>query len=134
MKARAIDLPLGELELEVMEYLWRVGETDVRQAHAALSIRTERTSNTIQSTLDRLHRKGILDRAKHGRAFHYSPAMGREDLLVACVQTIADKLGGVERSALMAAFLTLQEETHADLDQLQKWIDAQSAEDPEADQ
>lgn len=134
MKARAIDLPLGELELEVMEYLWRAGESDVRQTHVALSTRTERSPNTVQSTLDRLHRKGILNRAKQGRAFHYSPAMDREDLLVSCVQTIAKKLGGLDRSALMAAFLTLHEETHADLDQLQALIDAQRAQDPEAEQ
>lgn len=134
MDTRAIDLPLGALELEVLEYLWAAGEADVRQAHAALSRGSGRSLNTVQSTLDRLHRKGILRRAKQGRAFRYAAVMAREELLVSCVHTIADKLGGLDRSALMAAFMTLEGETPADLDRLQALIDAQRARDPEAGQ
>ena len=134
MKARAIDLPLGELEVEVMDYLWHVGESDVRQAHQALSSGDKRSLNTIQSTLDRLHRKGILDRVKQGRAFHYTPAIAREELLTSCLQNIADQLGGFDRGALMAAFLTLDGVTSADLDRLQALIDARRENEPETDQ
>jgi predicted transcriptional regulator len=40
----------------------------------------ETAYTTLMTTLDRLHRKGVLDRAKDGRAFVYTPRFTRDDL------------------------------------------------------
>jgi predicted transcriptional regulator len=66
---------LGPLELEVMEFIWgrpkRAAEVSVRDTHLAFGGRLAYT--TLMTTLDRLHKKGLLDRRKEGRAFFYSP-------------------------------------------------------------
>ena len=68
---------LGKLEREIMEEIWRRGETSVREIHAAFNERAAYT--TLMTTLDRLHKKGLLDRRKDGRAFLYAPRVTREE-------------------------------------------------------
>ena len=67
----------GKLELRVMEALWQREESaSVRdlQPHFPQSAYT-----TLMTTLDRLHRKGVLARDKQGRAFRYSPNFTRSE-------------------------------------------------------
>ncbi|MGA1995451.1 MAG: BlaI/MecI/CopY family transcriptional regulator [Bryobacteraceae bacterium] len=62
---------LGHLENTVMEALWRHGEGNVREVGARLGRPLAYT--TVMTTLDRLYKKGLLDRRKQDRAFLYSP-------------------------------------------------------------
>ena len=39
----------------------------------------EAAYTTLMTTLDRLHRKGLLDRSKRGRAFFYQPRLTRAE-------------------------------------------------------
>lgn len=68
---------LGTLEARVMELLWARGESSVRDVFE--SIDRPLAYTTVMTTLERLFKKGLLDRCKSGRAFLYSPAMDREE-------------------------------------------------------
>jgi predicted transcriptional regulator len=70
-------LALGSLELELMEILWANGEHNVRDVVAKLSRPLAYT--TVMTTLDRLFKKGLLDRHKSDRAFFYSPSFSRHE-------------------------------------------------------
>jgi predicted transcriptional regulator len=70
-------LALGTLELELMEILWTNGECSVRDVVPKLSRPLAYT--TVMTTLDRLFKKGLLDRHKSDRAFFYSPSLSRQD-------------------------------------------------------
>jgi predicted transcriptional regulator len=66
---------LGPLEGELLAWLWeRAGATTVRDACAAFP---QHAYTTLMTTLDRLHRKQILERHRHGRAFAYAPRFSR---------------------------------------------------------
>jgi predicted transcriptional regulator len=68
----------GQTELRVLEVLWRKGEpASVRDLQSDFP---RAAYTTLMTTLDRLHRKGVLDRVKNGRAFVYSPRLTREQL------------------------------------------------------
>ena len=70
---------LGALETQVMEAVWRRGgEVSVRDVHARLESRLAYT--TVMTTMDRLFKKGLLDRRKEGRAFLYSARVTRRQL------------------------------------------------------
>jgi predicted transcriptional regulator len=70
--------PFGPLEWRVLEALWHHGaEASVRDLQPKFS---EIAYTTLMTTLDRLHRKGVLDRTKHGRAFRYSVRHTRAEL------------------------------------------------------
>lgn len=68
---------LGHLEMEVMQLLWSGGESSVRDVVEKLDRQLAYT--TVMTTLDRLYKKGMLNRQKTERAFLYSPRMSRAE-------------------------------------------------------
>ena len=70
-------LALGTLEFELMEILWSNGASSVRDVVPRLSRPLAYT--TVMTTLDRLFKKGLLDRYKSDRAFVYSPIFSRQE-------------------------------------------------------
>jgi predicted transcriptional regulator len=69
--------PLGPLEITIMEILWTRGESNVREVVDRLDRPLAYT--TVMTTLDRLFKKGILERRKADRAFFYSPTLNRPE-------------------------------------------------------
>jgi predicted transcriptional regulator len=69
--------PLGRLETAVMEVLWARGQGRVHEVARWLDRRLAYT--TVMTTLDRLFKKGLLDRSKQKRAFVYAPRMSRPE-------------------------------------------------------
>ena len=61
---------LGELEQRSMREIWLRGETSVSELGTAFGEIYAYT--TLMTTLDRLYKKGLLARRKHGRAFLYN--------------------------------------------------------------
>ena len=70
-------LMLGPLEMQVMNVAWSVGRCSVRDVVEKLNSRLAYT--TVMTTLDRLFKKGLLEREKSERAFLYSPALSSQD-------------------------------------------------------
>jgi predicted transcriptional regulator len=68
----------GALELRVLDAMWRRGgEMSVRDLQSAFP---SSAYTTLMTTMDRLHRKGVLARRKLGRAFVYRVVSSREEL------------------------------------------------------
>jgi predicted transcriptional regulator len=89
---------LGKLERDALEQMWQHGEMSVREMHQAFEERVAYT--TLMTTLDRLFRKGLLDRRKAGRAFLYTARISREEFRQGVAEDIIDGLLG--RSAKSA--------------------------------
>lgn len=70
-------LLLGPLEMQVMNVAWSVGRCSVRDVVERLNSKLAYT--TVMTTLDRLFKKGLLEREKSERAFLYSPALSSQD-------------------------------------------------------
>lgn len=81
---------LGPLELELLQLLWDRTEMSVRDVHDTMRDRLAYT--TLMTTLDRLHKKGFLNRRKQGRAFYYSAAVTRSDF---CTLTMRQALASM---------------------------------------
>lgn len=62
---------LGPLETQLLRALWQRGDATVRELVNDNAIAGAYT--TVMTTLDRLHKKGLLDRVLDGRAFRYRP-------------------------------------------------------------
>ena len=75
-----VETALGSLEREVMDVLWREQDLAVRDVQAQLVRPIAYT--TVMTTLDRLYKKGVLQRRQAGRAFLYSAAVTRAQLQV----------------------------------------------------
>ena len=130
MRNNEVYSPLGDLEVEVMEFLWDAGPAEVKSVHEVLGKNNRRSLNTVQSTLERLYRKRLLSREKHSRAYVYTAKVGREALLVQTMGQIADRLGARDSGALMASFVELADlQNPENLERLQQLIDAQRESD-----
>lgn len=85
----------GPLETKVLEALW--------QARRPATVRDLRASfprcayTTLMTTLDRLHKKGVLERAKVGRAFAYEPRFERREIEARLAARGIEALLGVAR-------------------------------------
>jgi predicted transcriptional regulator len=76
-KRHTIPLDLGHLENTVMEILWAHGEGAVRDVIERLERPLAYT--TVMTTLDRLFKKGMLERRKEERAFVYTPRFSQSE-------------------------------------------------------
>ena len=83
-------LQLGELEKAVMELMWTRGECTVRDLYAGFA--QSHAYTTIMTTLDRLHKKGLLDRHKQGKAFCYSARLTKPELEEAMARDLVNML------------------------------------------
>lgn len=60
-----------------MDVMWSRGESNVRDV--AENLERPLAYTTVMTTLDRLFKKGMLERRKSDRAFLYSPRLSRKD-------------------------------------------------------
>ena len=100
---------LGELELAVMDFLWEASEGDVRAAYQAVGAQRNITSNPVQSTLKRLHDKGLAHRTKISHAFVYSPSCTRSEFHSRALDQVVGGLMEGQADAVLAAFVDLAE-------------------------
>lgn len=100
-------MQLGELEKQVLQYFWQGRDADAKTVHAHFEKRRGGTLNTIQSTLDRLFRKGLLGREKQGHAFIYRAAMDRQAFIGKLVEEIGADYEADPGSTLIAAFSSI---------------------------
>jgi predicted transcriptional regulator len=97
---------LGRLETSVMEVLWARGESNVRDVVERLGRQLAYT--TVMTTLDRLFKKGLLDRYKQHRSFVYLPRFSRQEWEQRrAAQLVSGFLHGPEpsRELLLSCFL-----------------------------
>jgi len=121
--------PLGALELAVLEHLWGAGEADVVETHGAVGARRGISVNTVGSSLERLHRKGFLERRKVSRAYRYRPTLDHDAFRTRRVLDTAGGARALAKSGMLAAFVDLVAETDAGaLDRLEDLIARKRAE------
>lgn len=98
---QGIAAAFGELELGVLESLWR------RRKPASVRTVCEdfpaAAYTTLMTTLDRLFRKGVLRRERAGRAFLYSPKYSRGEMEALLAANALEAFLGQEPKALRPA-------------------------------
>lgn len=108
-------VPLGPLEKRILGALWARSEPScVRDVQLEFS---NMAYTTLMTTLDRLYRKGLLERSKRGRAFFYYPKVTRHQLesaAAAAAMRHAFTEGGPSLPALLESLV----DTVADRDRL----------------
>ncbi|MBS0420583.1 MAG: BlaI/MecI/CopY family transcriptional regulator [Proteobacteria bacterium] len=116
---------LGPLETRLLELLWAQRESaTVAHIRGALP---ELAYTTIMTTLDRLYRKGLLLRAKDGRAFAYVPRYTRAELLNKLISAhVADLLEAEGGPVLLSTLVRAVSRTDAALlDELDALVQAE---------
>ena len=116
--------PLGELETLVMSVAWSNPALTVREVCEHLVDGKQRAYTTIMTTMDRLHRKGLLKRSKDKNAWRYQPALTREDFEHALADQLAAQIIEVHGEVGLAAFVDATSSSPELLDRLEALIAA----------
>ena len=95
--AREIPPPL---ELECLDVLWRLGESNVRTVQEALAGRRPLAYTTVMTMLERLARKQLVTRRKTGRHFVYTPEVDRDTVRQRALRQLLDSLFDGSRDEL----------------------------------
>jgi len=83
------DIP-PPLELECLKALWRIGHGTVKDVRGIVTENRNLAYTTVMTVLDRLVKRGRVERRKQGRSFLYTPLVGKQELRRLAVQTLID--------------------------------------------
>jgi BlaI family transcriptional regulator, penicillinase repressor len=107
VRPKKIPQALTPVELEIMQVLWRDGASNVQ--HVQKSLGKDLAYTTVQTVLNVLHRKGKVRRRLRGRAFDYSPVVGKEAVLRQAVLDLVERMfGGSSEELVMSLIKTRQ--------------------------
>ena len=95
-------LDLAPLELDCMNTLWPMGEGTVRDIRDRLAERRPRAYTTIMTIMDRLARKGVVERRKVGRAYTYRANVSADEARAQALGQVVDNFFGGSKEALIA--------------------------------
>jgi BlaI family penicillinase repressor len=95
-------LDLAPLELDCMNTLWPMGQGTVREIRDNLAARRPRAYTTIMTIMDRLARKGVVERRKIGRAYMYRPNLSAEEARTQALGQVIENFFGGSKEALLA--------------------------------
>ena len=86
---------LTRLELEIMQYLWRLGEVAVREIQEAIPAAKRPAYTTVQTILMRLEEKGAVRRTrKIGNAHLFEAVVTKKGMSERLVDEFLDLFGG----------------------------------------
>jgi predicted transcriptional regulator len=107
--------PLGSLESELMERVWLLPETSVRDLHGEFASHLAYT--TVMTTLDRLYKKGLLTRRRVGRAYVYAAKLTEKEYRARVAQHLIDLAwnDGKHRHAVLSRFVDVVSEAEGQM-------------------
>lgn len=71
----------GPLQLELMALLWRLGAATINDIRAEQLRAKGRAYTTVQTVLDRLVERGLVERERRGKPYVYRPRYDEAELL-----------------------------------------------------
>ena len=107
--------PLGELQLQVMDVIWRMGQATVAQVHEAISAGRKIAYTTVLTTMRALERRGMVTHETVGKAYRYTPAVSRDQYTDASVDKLVGDLFDGRQERLLCHLLGAERVTRADL-------------------
>jgi predicted transcriptional regulator len=104
---------LGPLETDVMETVWSLGDTTVREVHEALARRRDLAYTTVMTTMARLASKGLLARDTSGLAHRYHATISRDEYARSTVTSVVNWLVDRFPEPAMSYFMQVVEDEGA---------------------
>ncbi|HWK25941.1 MAG TPA: BlaI/MecI/CopY family transcriptional regulator [Solirubrobacter sp.] len=94
----------GETQAQLMAALWRLGAGTVEQVREELPSRYQGAYTTVQTLLNRLTERGLLERTREGRGYVYRPKLTEAEYLSGSIRRT---LAGASNSARQAALANI---------------------------
>ncbi len=113
---------LTEVELELMNILWSLGEASVAEVIEQLPKNRDLAYTSVSTILRILEQKDILKVRKEGRGHIYIPVLLKSDYEAKTVKHIVDKVFNGTPIALVKQLFSQVDVNEDDIDQLKKLV------------
>lgn len=115
---------ISKSELEIMQFLWKNGESTSVEIVKSISSKKEWKSNTIMTLVSRLVQKGFVEAIKNkGDLIIYRPIVLEHDYKSKETNSFIEKMYDGSVSDMLVAFAKSKKLTKKDLEDLIKLID-----------
>jgi BlaI family penicillinase repressor len=118
---------LGEVEQNVMDYIWANGPTTAEGCREGLASTRPMKDSTIRTVLRRLEEKGYLTHEVEGRTFIYKASDARQNVAVRAVKNIIDRFCGGSAEQLVLGMVDSAVLNRKELERLARRIAERSA-------
>lgn len=113
-----------DAELTVLEFIWRQGPTTIRDAAAELYPSKGPSGHaTVQKLLERLERKGAVERDRRSFAHVFSAQLDRDEFIGQQLEIVAQRLCGGSLTPLLTHLVAARRLTGADRRALRRMLD-----------
>jgi predicted transcriptional regulator len=110
---------LGSLQAEVMHIVWELGEATVEDIRDAQPPHRRSAYTTVQTVMNRLRDRGLLERHRQGKAFVYTAKLDEAELVARSLQA---RLAQTSQDSRRDALLNLVDALDADeLDEVARY-------------
>ena len=114
---------LTDLELDVMNVVWRLNRATVRQIVEALQSFRPLAYTTVQTVLSILTEKKVVEYTCEGRAYVYSAIVQPEGVRKETVKALVDKLFSGSSQSLVLHLIEADSVTTEEAEQLRHLLD-----------
>ncbi len=95
----------GELQAQIMPIIWRLESGSVEQVRRALPARYRGAYTTVQTVLNRLAERGLLERERSGNLIVYRPRMTEADYFSRSIESTLASASSQARRAVLAQLI-----------------------------
>jgi len=124
MKKNKKDRLLTEVELELMNIIWRIEKCSVRDVMDALPAGRDVTYTTVAKMMKILEDKGVLKSEKGEKTHLYESRLAREDYETRTLRHLTDKLFEGSPKSMVMRLLDESELTREELEAIRTNLEA----------
>ena len=120
---------LGEVQLQIMQVLWRRGQATAREITDELSATKPIAHSTVQTLLRQLEAKDMVLHEKKDRTFVFRATQAREDVAATATRDLLTRVFDSSVSGLVAHLLRHENVSREEVARLRQLIDEKEQQD-----
>ncbi len=113
---------LGDLQLAILEVLWKQEQATVAAVHEALGGSAEYAYTTIATMLRKMEDRRLVRHRTEGRSFIYRAAVAADEVTRGVADHLVDRLFAGSLADAVSQLLSSREVSRAELDEIAQLI------------
>lgn len=113
-------------EMEILETLWKLGASSVREVHDMLNAlpgRKQKGYTTTLKFMQNMHAKGLLSREEKGKRHLYKPTISEKESVQKKLDKIVERTFQGSAMKLVMQILGNRESSKEELDEIRDFLD-----------
>ena len=113
---------LTDLQLRIMDVLWRRGQATVAEVRQALRPGRDLARNTVGTILSRMEKQGFVGHREELNSFVFYPLVSQQRVQDEAMKQMVDSLFGGSRTELVGRLLGVDKISNEQLDRIESLL------------